>query len=66
VRTYLGIPPAGIPKNFKVFKDKMQELEYNQLGLSIIDPRTTIAEFYDPPFPESVIKELFEKYRRRN
>ncbi|GAB6136087.1 hypothetical protein JCM16307_16360 [Thermococcus prieurii] len=57
--TYIGIPPQGIPKKFQTFKQRIKEIEANQLGLALIDPHTTIVEFYEPPFSESEIKDIF-------
>jgi len=54
--TYIGIPPKGIPK--RGFKQKAKVLEENQLGLAIIDPKTNIVEFYDPPFNNKKIGKL--------
>jgi len=59
IRTYIGIPPQGIPKKFQTFKQRIKEIEANQLGLALIDPHTTIVEFYEPPFSESEIKDIF-------
>lgn len=65
IRTYIGIPPQGIPKKFQTFKRMVNEIEENQLGLTLIDPHTTIVEFYDPPFSEPEIKEIFTRYAER-
>jgi len=51
---YIGVPPEELPK--KSLKEKLTELEDYGLGLAIIDPSTSLVEFYDNP--PSNLKEI--------
>lgn len=56
---YIGVPPEGLPK--KSLKEKLTELEDYGLGLAIIDPDTSLVEFYNNP--SSNLKEMRAKLR---